>query len=121
MQTRAEKAAAVAEGLVAGALERLADYVAIPAVSSQPERYDDVRRMADVAAADLREAGLDNVEVITVEGALPCVRADKIVDPDQPTVLIYGHFDQQPFEPELWDSPPNTLTQRGERLYGRGS
>ena len=83
MQTRAEKAAAVAEGLVAGALERLADYVAIPAVSSQPESYDDVRRMADVAAADLREA------VAILEDLNP--RARRVFGPQHPETLA-GEF-----------------------------
>lgn len=121
MSTPVEEAAAKAAASVPEALARLADYVAIPAISSEPSRHDSVRRMAEVAAEDLRAAGLEQVEVITLEGALPCVRAEKIVSPELPTVLIYGHFDQQPFDAELWESPPNTLTRRGERLYGRGS
>jgi acetylornithine deacetylase/succinyl-diaminopimelate desuccinylase-like protein len=121
MSSVVEEAAAGAQALVPEALARLADYVAIPAVSSEPERAESVRKMAEVAAEDLRSAGLDAVEVIEVEGALPCVRAEKIVDPKLPTVLIYGHFDQQPFDESLWESHPNTLTQRGDRLYGRGS
>jgi acetylornithine deacetylase/succinyl-diaminopimelate desuccinylase-like protein len=118
---QAEQAAGVARGLVGEALARLADYVAIPAVSCEPGRAESVREMARTAAADLVAAGLQNVEVIEVEGALPSVRADLISDSSLPTVLIYGHFDQQPFEPELWESPPNTLTERDDRLYGRGS
>ncbi len=118
---RSDDALAKLEPLIAPALERLADYVAIPAVSRDPARAADVRRMGEVAAEDLRAAGLDRVEVIEVEGALPCVRAEKIVDPAAPTVLIYGHFDQQPSDPELWESPPQTLTRREDRLYGRGS
>ncbi|MBL4850032.1 MAG: M20/M25/M40 family metallo-hydrolase [Planctomycetes bacterium] len=121
MSSVVEEAAASAKALVPEALERLADYVAIPAVSSDPEQASAVRRMAALAEEDLRAAGLDAVEVIEIEGALPCVRAEKIVDPELPTVLIYGHFDQQPFEAELWESPPNELTRRGDRLYGRGS
>lgn len=121
MSSVVEEAAAGAKALVPEALKRLADYVAIPAVSSEPERAGAVRQMAEVAAEDLRAAGLDGVEIIEVEGALPCVRAEKIVDADLPTVLIYGHFDQQPFDESLWESHPNTLTQRGDRLYGRGS
>lgn len=121
MTTPLEQAAAKATAMVPEALERLADYVAIPAISSEPSRHASVRRMAEVAAEDLRAAGLEAVAVIEVPGALPCVRAEKIVSPELPTVLIYGHFDQQPFDAELWESPPNTLTQRGERLYGRGA
>lgn len=119
--TRGDEALARLEPLLAPALERLRDYVAIPAVSREPARAGDVRRMAEVAAEDLRAAGLDRVELIEVPGALPCVRAEKIVDRARPTVLVYGHFDQQPSDPEQWASPPQELTRRGERLYGRGA
>lgn len=110
-----------AKARVPQALARLADYVAIPAVSRDPARRADVRRMAEVAAEDLRKVGLEHVEVIELPGTLPCVRADKLGVPGAPTVLIYGHFDQQPSDPELWESHPQKLTKRGERLYGRGS
>jgi cysteinylglycine-S-conjugate dipeptidase len=119
--SKVDDAAAHAESLVPEALKRLAEYVAVPAVSRDPERASDVRRMAELAAADLKSAGLDNVQLIELDGVLPCVRADKIVDPDAPTVLIYGHFDQQPSDPAVWDSPPQELTERDGRLYGRGS
>ncbi|RMG09889.1 MAG: dipeptidase [Planctomycetota bacterium] len=116
-----ERALAEAEALVPEALRRLADYVRLPAVSSDPERAADVRRMAELAAHDLRAAGLAGVEVLEVPDALPCVRAERQVAAEAPTVLVYGHFDQQPFDPALWDSPPNQLTERDGRLYGRGA
>ncbi|MGE0713352.1 MAG: M20/M25/M40 family metallo-hydrolase [Planctomycetota bacterium] len=119
--TVVEEASRIAASLVPEALARLRDYVAVPAVSCEPERAGDVRRMAELAAADLRAAGLENVAVIDVPGALPCVRGDKLRDPALPTVLIYGHFDQQPFETERWKSHPNQLSERDGRLYGRGS
>ncbi|MEZ6189464.1 MAG: M20/M25/M40 family metallo-hydrolase [Planctomycetota bacterium] len=76
--------------------------------------------MAEIAAADLRAAGLDDVELLELDGALPCVKGSKIVDPAAPTVLIYGHFDQQPADAEVWRTPPHTMVRQGERLYGRG-
>jgi cysteinylglycine-S-conjugate dipeptidase len=115
------KAVEQAEALIPDALRRLADYVAIPALSRDPQRFADVRRMAQVAADDLREAGLADVEVLELEGALPCVKGCWLGRPGAPTVLIYGHFDQQPANATEWTTPPHALTPRGDRLYGRGA
>ncbi|MDC3379299.1 M20/M25/M40 family metallo-hydrolase, partial [Planctomycetota bacterium] len=116
----ASHAATQAEGMIPQALERLGDYVAVPALSRDSELFPEVRRMAELAACDLKEAGLDNVQVLDLEGALPCVRGEKIVNPGGPTVLIYGHFDQQPADPAVWDTDPHVMTKKGDRLYGRG-
>lgn len=109
-----------AQDLVPEALKRLGEYVAIKALSRDPEFFAEVRRMAEVAADDLRAAGLDDVAVLELDGALPCVKGSKIVDPSAPTVLIYGHFDQQPADPAVWSTPPHEMVEQGDRLYGRG-
>ncbi|MCO5172363.1 MAG: M20/M25/M40 family metallo-hydrolase [Planctomycetes bacterium] len=117
----AQEAAERAEALIPEALRRLADYAAIPALSRDPQRGPDVRRMAAVAADDLRAAGLEDVAVLELPNALPCVKGSWLGRPGAPTVLIYGHFDQQPADPAEWTTPPHTLTPRGDRLYARGA
>lgn len=117
----AGQAAERAEALIPEALRRLADYAAIPALSRDPQRGPDVRRMAAVAADDLRAAGLEDVAVLELPNALPCVKGSWLGRPGAPTVLIYGHFDQQPADPAEWASPPHALTPRGDRLYARGA
>jgi len=119
--SRADDAAARADALIPPALERLADYVAIPANSRDPALAVEVRRMGELAATDLREAGLEGVEFLQIDHALPCVRGHWLGREGAPTVLIYGHFDQQPADAALWESPPHTLTRRGDRLCGRGA
>ena len=101
-------------------LRELAEFVAIPSVSTDPAHAADVRRAADWVALRLRKAG--PIEVETLETPRhPAVFARWDGAPGAPTVLIYGHVDVQPAEPlELWHSPPFVLTERNGRLYGRG-
>ncbi len=101
-------------------LRDLADFVAIPSVSTDPAHAADVRRAAEWVAARLRKAG--PIEVETWETPHhPAVFGHWNGAPGAPTVLIYGHCDVQPADPlDLWHSPPFVLTERNGRLYGRG-
>lgn len=86
-------------------LDELLDLLRIPSVSADPKHKDDVRKTAESVAKSLEEAGADKVEICTTAGH-PIVYAEKIIDPNLPTVLVYGHYDVQPADPlELWDSP----------------
>lgn len=101
-------------------LHEVADLVAIPSVSTKPERAGDVRRCAEHVAAKLREAGMLRVEVFSTPGN-PIVYGEWLGG-DGPTVLVYAHYDVQPEEPvDLWDSPPFEATVRNGDLYGRGT
>lgn len=72
--------------------------------------------------------GFDTAELVETAGH-PAVVAHAYVDNDPendaPTVLIYGHYDVQPVDPDAWDSPPfesEIRTEDGEELlYGRGT
>lgn len=105
-----------------GYLRELAELVAIPSVSTDPERAGDVRRASDWVRDRLERAGGGAIRVETWETPRhPAVYGRYDGAGDAPTVLIYGHADVQPPDPvEAWDSPPFTLTERGGRLYGRG-
>ena len=101
--------------------QEFVDFLRIPSVSTEKRYAEDVNRCAEWLADIVREAGMDNVEIIPTEGN-PFVVADKIVDPDAPTVLVYGHYDVQPVDPEeLWDAPPFEPTYRDGRIYARGT
>lgn len=87
-------------------LEELLELLRIPSVSADPAYKADVLKTADFVAESLRKAGADAVEVCPTAG-YPIVYGEKIVGPDKPTVLVYGHYDVQPPDPlDLWDSPP---------------
>ncbi|HMB94292.1 MAG TPA: hypothetical protein VKP65_25815, partial [Rhodothermales bacterium] len=87
-------------------VSQLEDFLRIPSISTDSAYKDDVRRAAQWLADHLQAIGIDTVEVMET-GGHPIVFAEHIVDPERPTVLVYGHYDVQPPDPlELWTSPP---------------
>jgi len=93
----------------------------IPSVSTAPEHKDDVRRAAEYVANNLRNIGMENVEVIQTQKH-PLIYADWLHAPDKPTVLCYAHYDVQPPDPlDEWKSPPFEPTERDKNLYARGA
>jgi acetylornithine deacetylase/succinyl-diaminopimelate desuccinylase-like protein len=102
-------------------LKELTELLAIPSVSTDPERVPDIKRCADWVASHMLGIGLQNVQIMPT-GGHPVVYADWLGAPGKPTVLVYGHYDVQPPEPlELWTSPPFEATVRGDNLYARGA
>ncbi|MBJ7281596.1 MAG: M20/M25/M40 family metallo-hydrolase, partial [Acidimicrobiia bacterium] len=103
-------------------IERLSDWIAIPSISCEPGRSGDVRRSAEWCAGQMREAGLENVHLIETQ-LHPSVYGDWLhAGPEAPTVVVYGHHDVQPVDPESdWDSPPFEATERDGQLFARGS
>lgn len=101
--------------------EELKELLSIPSVSTESRFAGDVQRCAEWVAADIERAGLETVEVIATDGH-PVVYAEHQADVESPTVLIYGHYDVQPTDPDdLWTTPPFEPDVREGRLYARGS
>lgn len=105
---------------VPGVLEDLARLVAIPSISSEPERAADVRRSADAVAALVADTGCLDVRVVDA-GGHPAVIARYPAPPGRPTICLYAHHDVQPTgEASLWTSEPFVVSRRGDRVFGRG-
>lgn len=99
----------------------LAEFLRIPSVSTDGSRADDVKAAAEWLADKIREAGLEDAEVVATDGH-PIVVASHITDPSAPTILVYGHYDVQPEDPvDLWTSPPFEPDIRDGRMYARGA
>ena len=97
-------------------LADLCRLVVQPSISTQNIGVD---ACADLFVATLRDAGFSAQLFPTP--AHPIVYAEWLGPPDQPTVLIYGHYDVQPPEPlDAWHSPPFEATIRDGKLFGRG-
>lgn len=102
-------------------LEDLFSLIRIPSISTSPEYRNEMDICAKRWAELLIEAGVDRVEIMPTS-ANPVVFASKIIDPEAPTVLIYGHYDVMPVEPlELWKSDPFEPVIRDGRIWARGA
>lgn len=102
-------------------IQELFELLRIPSVSTDPKFKGDVLKAAQFLEQKLKAAGADSVEVCPTKGH-PIVYAEKIIDPNLPTVLVYGHYDVQPADPyELWDSPPFEPVIKDDKIYARGS
>lgn len=100
--------------------DELKELLRIPSVSTDSTYAGEVKRCADWLAGHFTDAGLET-EVIGTDGH-PVVFAEHRADVESPTVLIYGHYDVQPADPEhLWTSPPFEPEVRNGRVYARGS
>ena len=102
-------------------VDELFGLLRIPSVSSKSENKDDMLAATEYIKKSLLDAGADKAEVIPTAGH-PVVYAEKIIDPDLPVVMVYGHYDVQPAEPfELWKSPPFEPEIREGKIWGRGA
>ncbi|HWV25094.1 MAG TPA: dipeptidase [Thermomicrobiales bacterium] len=102
-------------------LDELKTLLSIPSVSTEPEHTDDIRRTAEWVADRLQRAGVPEVKIAESSGH-PSVLGRWHVADDQPTILIYGHYDVQPAEPlDLWKTPPFEPSVNGDVLVARGS
>lgn len=102
-------------------LNELIELLSIPSISADPAYTKDVARAAEAVAEQMKKAGAENVEICETNGH-PIVYGEKMIDPNAPTVLVYGHYDVQPPDPvELWDSPPFEAVVKNDKIYARGS
>lgn len=106
-----------------GALvQDLARLVAIPSISTDGDHQKEIGDTAALTCAQMRAAGLRNVEVLCCGESFPYAYGEWLGAPGKPTVFLYAHHDVQPINfVEQWQSDPWTLTSRSGRLFGRGA
>lgn len=102
-------------------LDELFSLIRIPSISAQSSHKDDIWACAERWKELLLEAGAERAEVMPSAGN-PLVYAERIVNPDAPTVLIYSHYDVMPVEPlDLWNSNPFEPVVKDGRIWARGA
>ncbi|TPN87368.1 dipeptidase [Aquimarina algicola] len=102
-------------------INELLELLKIPSVSADSAYEKDVIKTADAVKNSLELAGCDHVEICETPG-YPIVYAEKIIDANLPTVLVYGHYDVQPPDPiDLWDSPPFEPVIKNTEIHPEGA
>ena len=104
-----------------GMMNDLFSLIRIPSISALPEHKDDMTACAQRWKQLLLEAGADEAIVMPSAGN-PIVYAQKLVNPQAKTVLVYAHYDVMPAEPlELWKSQPFEPEIRDGYIWARGA
>jgi acetylornithine deacetylase/succinyl-diaminopimelate desuccinylase-like protein len=102
-------------------LNELQSILAIPSISTLPEHKPDIDKMAKWLRIHLLKIGLDNASIYHTAGH-PIVYGEWLHAKNQPTLLIYGHYDIQPPDPlEQWHTPPFQPTIKDNFIYARGA
>jgi acetylornithine deacetylase/succinyl-diaminopimelate desuccinylase-like protein len=97
----------------------LAEFVALPSVSTDPIYAPDIDRTVSWLQKLFVQHGF-KVELLTDPSCNPVVAARYDTGKDT-TTLVYGHYDVQPASKEQdWDGDPFKLREADGRLYGRG-
>ena len=106
-------------------LEELGRRVAIPTESQEPEQLNELYRYLQQEMRPAFEAMGYECRLFDnpFEGHGPVLLAERIEDPDLPTVLGYGHGDViRGYAPQWYEGlSPWRIVQRGDRVYGRGT
>ena len=108
-------------------VSELGRLVAIPGIAWESFDPAQLDRSAEAVAQLVREAGMENVEILRVPTAAgvpggPAIVANRPARDGKPTILLYAHHDvQPPGDEDLWDTKPFEATEIDGRLYGRGA
>ncbi len=102
----------------------LADYftfLRFPSISSEEKYRPDVLKCADWLVSYLKKMGF-TVDLWKGDGHPVIFASYEKAGPDQPTLLIYNHYDVQPVDPlELWETPPFEPTIKNGQVFARGA
>ena len=102
-------------------INELVELLKIPSISADTAYAKDVLKTAELVEKSLKDAGCDTTEICETKG-YPVVYGEKTIDPNLPTILVYGHYDVQPPDPmELWTSPPFEPVIKKTELHPEGA
>jgi acetylornithine deacetylase/succinyl-diaminopimelate desuccinylase-like protein len=102
-------------------LEELFGLIRIPSISSIEAHKPDMYKAAEYWKQLILDAGADKAEIFETKGN-PVTYGEKIIDPNLPTVMVYGHMDVMPVDPiELWNTDPFEPVIKDGKIWARGA
>lgn len=102
-------------------LDELFELLRIQSVSTDSTKKGEIKKASDFLVNQLTSIGLSDVKAYETPGN-PIVYGYYHAGDDKPTVLVYGHYDVQPSEPdELWTTHPFEPEVRDGNIYARGA
>jgi len=105
------------------AVQRLAQFLSIPSVSTDAAHQPHIERAAQWVAQQLGACGL-HAKILPTQGhpAVLAMSPAEAAPAEAPTMLFYGHYDVQPPDPvEQWRTPPFEPAIRDGAIYARGA
>ncbi len=101
-------------------VRELAQFLAIPSVSTLSEHEQDVLDAADWVLDQLKRRGFKGKIYPTERHPIVLARSPEVAG--APALLIYGHYDVQPPDPlDEWQTPPFSPDIRDGYIYARGA
>lgn len=101
-------------------LNELFEFLSIPSISAQSEYKKDIKQACSWLEKKLKKLDFE-VDIIKTKGQ-PLIYAERFLNKEFPTVLVYGHYDVQSPDPlEEWSSNPFKPEVRSGNIYARGA
>ncbi|MBT5201227.1 MAG: M20/M25/M40 family metallo-hydrolase [Thaumarchaeota archaeon] len=91
-----------------------------PSVSAKNEGIEECAKLVQKI---LKKSGIHS-EILRLKKNVAPIVYGEIKSKQNPnkTLMFYNHYDVQPAEPfDLWDYPPFSGTQKGNKIFGRGA
>lgn len=102
-------------------INNIAELIEIPSVSSVSPEWDMPNRPVIDRLAERLEGGQWRVELIEVPNKPGKINLLATLGRGTGGLVLAGHTDTVPCDPEGWNSDPFTLVERENRLYGLGT
>lgn len=103
-------------------INTLSDFLKVKTISSDSAYNQDIRQGANWLVDYFKKIDAKNIQILETQKH-PVVFADlSNAGSDNPTILVYGHYDVQPADPiNLWESEPFAPVIKNGKLYARGA